>query len=94
LPDAPVFKMLMLSPPDEELRDDLVRRESLVNYLHLIGKRGRTTTQLTPSGKAAFGDELVDVISDGEMIEADVDVCVTNVRGNHVLVERINAGGG
>ncbi|MFV1967236.1 MAG: nodulation protein NfeD [Pirellulaceae bacterium] len=94
LPDAPVLKTLMLASPDEEQREDLSRREAMVDYLHLVGKRGRTTTQLTPSGKAQFGDEVVDVISDGEVIRAGVDVCVVNVRGSHVIVERIDTGGG
>jgi membrane-bound ClpP family serine protease len=94
LPDAPVLKALMLSPPDEDQREDLERREAMVDYLHLVGKRGRTTTQLTPSGKARFGDEVIDVISDGEVIAVGMDVSVVDVRGNHVYVERIETGEG
>jgi len=84
LPDAPIFKRLMLERPDEE---DLDVRELLTDYRHLLGKYGQTITQLTPSGKARFGDEDVDVISDGEVIPRGSRVMVADVRGNRVLVQ-------
>ncbi len=86
LPDAPIFKRLMLSKPDE---DELQERELLADYRHLVGKRGKTLTQLTPSGKARFGDEDLNVISDGEVIGRGSDVLVAEVRGNHVLVQLV-----
>jgi membrane-bound ClpP family serine protease len=91
LPDAPVLKRLMLATPDEELKADIALREALADYSYLEGKRGETTTQLTPSGKARFGDEVIDVISDGEVIPQGSVVSVTEVRGNHVYVQRIGA---
>jgi membrane-bound ClpP family serine protease len=86
LPDAPIFKRLMLTRPDEE---ELEERELLTDYRHLLGKRGQTLTQLTPSGKARFGDEDVDVISDGEVVPRGSKVLVADVRGNRVLVQFI-----
>ena len=60
--------------------------KSLVDYAHLIGQVGVTRTQLTPSGKAVFGDEVVNVISDGELIAKGTAVEVIEVQGNRVLV--------
>jgi len=88
LPETPYFNRMLLRPPEGEEREELSRRESLVAWNHLAGKRGTTTTQLTPSGKAQFGDELVDVIADGELIERGTAVCVVEVTGNRVLVRR------
>ena len=83
LPDAPIFKRLMLATPDEV---ELEERELLADYRHLLGKRGKTLTQLTPSGKARFGDDDVDVISNGEVVPRGCEVLVADVRGNRVLV--------
>ena len=68
----------------EEL-EELGRRESLVSWEHLVGKLGTTVTQLTPSGKAQFGDTFVDVIADGELIERGSAICVVEVVGNRLV---------
>lgn len=89
LAEAPLLKRLMLPAPDEEAQEELSRRESLVDYEYLLGKRGRTVTPLVPAGKARFGDVIVDVISDGELTERSVDVYVVKVLGNHIYVQSI-----
>ncbi|MCA9122074.1 MAG: hypothetical protein H6822_12380 [Planctomycetaceae bacterium] len=86
LPEAPIFRRLMLEKLDD---DELHERELLADYRHLLGKRGRTLTQLTPSGKARFGDADVDVISDGEAIPRGSSVTVADVRGSRVLVQLV-----
>ncbi len=91
LPDSPVFNRLMLRQPDDEALSD---RELLVDYRHLMGQRGEAITQLTPSGKARFGDEDVDVISDGELVSRGSAVVVDEVRGNHVRVHLVEEGKG
>lgn len=90
LHDAPVFKRLVLSTDEDEL-EERAERELLADHRHLVGKRGTTTTQLTPSGKARFGDDVINVISDGEAVPKDVDVFVAEVRGNRVRVEVVPA---
>lgn len=90
LPDAPMFKRMMLAAPDEDELGQREQRELLADYRHLVGKRGKTTTQLTPSGKARFGDEVIDVISNGELVPQSADVFVAEVRGNRVLVEPVD----
>jgi membrane-bound serine protease (ClpP class) len=90
LRDAPVIRRLALDTPEGEELYQQSYREALVHYEHLRGKHGVTTTQLTPSGKARIGDEIVDVISDGMLIARGIEVFVADVKGNEVLVRPID----
>jgi membrane-bound ClpP family serine protease len=85
LPNTPILARLML-PTQGTHQEKQDRDESLNGYQSLLGQVGRTTTQLTPSGKATFAGKLVDVISDAELIPVDIEVEVVEVRGGHVLV--------
>jgi len=67
------------------------QREAMVDWSYLIGKRGVATTQLTPSGKARFGDEVLDVISHSELIKKNAAVRVAEVHGNRVVVEPLES---
>ena len=90
LTTMPMFRRIMLNPPgsDESISPtQREARESLVDRTHLLGKKGVTTTPLVPAGKARIGNELVDVITDGRMIERDQPVEVVDVTGNRVQVE-------
>lgn len=89
LPRSRLFGKLMLEPPGGEEAEIIRRREALVNFHDLVGTHGTTTTQLTPSGKARFGDLLVDVIADGEVIDRGATVEVVEVRGSRVLVREV-----
>lgn len=89
LPNAPVLGRIMLSPPSPQEKERIRRNESPVDFDRLVGQEGITTTQLTPSGKARFGDRLVDVISDVELIEPNTRIVVVEVHGNRVMVEPV-----
>jgi membrane-bound serine protease (ClpP class) len=86
LPHVPFFSNVMLEPPSGAELEDLAHRESIVDLDHLLGHEGVATTQLTPSGKARFGGQLVDVIADGEVIGRGAQVEVIEVQGNRVVV--------
>jgi len=92
LPRSRLFGHFMLEPPAGEEAETISRREALVDFHNLVGTRGTTTTQLTPSGKARFGDLLVDVIADGEVIDRDATIEVVAVLGNRVLVKEAGSG--
>ncbi|HEX3727493.1 MAG TPA: NfeD family protein, partial [Pirellulales bacterium] len=86
LPRTSLFSHVVLEPPSDEELEDLAHREALVDFDHLLGHEGHATTQLTPSGKARFGSELVDVIADGDVVARGERVVVVAVHGNRVLV--------
>jgi membrane-bound ClpP family serine protease len=90
LPNAPIFGHMILSPPEDEERESISRRELLVDLHNLVGAQGITTTPLFPGGKARFGDAIVDVIADGDMIELGKTIEVVEVRGNRVVVREVN----
>lgn len=55
-----------------------------------LGKTGKTTTPLRPSGKVQFEDTELDVVSTGEHIDTDVSVIVTKVEGYKIIVRRVD----
>ena len=87
LPRAPILNRVMLAPLSGKEQENISRREALVDFEQMIGQRGITTTRLNPAGKARIGDKLVDVIADGERIDAGAEVVVSEVHGNRVVVE-------
>ncbi|MEM7014871.1 MAG: NfeD family protein [Verrucomicrobiota bacterium] len=52
----------------------------------LVGKTGKTTTKLHPSGKAIIDDQKIDAVAERGVIGADVLVQVVKVDGIQVLV--------
>lgn len=88
LPHTPMLGKVMLEPPSHEEAEVIDRRAALVEYdQQLVGMLGVTTTPLLPSGKARFGDRVLDVMADsGEAIPRDVAVEIVEVHGNRVLV--------
>ncbi len=104
LPRMPLLNRMVLIPPgapplsklnEPQLRPDLVASGGYSNsqigpYAWLQGERGATLTILRPSGKAQFGDRLVDVISDGPYIESGKQVQVIEVNGNRVVVRELS----
>ena len=57
--------------------------------LRWLGKQGRASSSLRPAGIAEIEGERVDVVSEGEMIDAGQFVEVTRVDGNRIVVRRI-----
>lgn len=84
LPKTKLGKRLILSGPDPSSASS-----SFSSSQDLLSRIGRTTSPLRPSGIAEIDGRRVDVVADGEMIEAEVTVRVTKVEGNRIVVERI-----
>src|SRR2546430_2099959 len=53
-----------------------------------LGARGTAMTMLRPSGKGKFGDQIVDVITEGEFISAETPIIISQIDGMRVLVAR------
>ena len=55
----------------------------------LVGRTGVAVTTLRPSGKAEIGDDVLQVESEGEFIDANTSIKVIAVNGNRVIVRRV-----
>jgi membrane-bound serine protease (ClpP class) len=54
-----------------------------------LGKRGTAASTLRPAGIADIEGERVDVVSDGEFIDAGDPITVVRVDGNRIVVRRL-----
>ncbi|MGH8728530.1 MAG: NfeD family protein [Burkholderiales bacterium] len=54
-----------------------------------LGKKGRASSALRPAGIAEIEGERVDVVSDGELIDAGQLIEVTRVDGNRIVVRQV-----
>lgn len=84
LPQTRFMRDLAMEIPDGQLLD---RSERLADFEHLAGQVGMATTPLLPAGKAKFGEEYVQVVTDGSPVAVGQSVRVTQVLGNRVVVE-------
>jgi membrane-bound serine protease (ClpP class) len=56
-----------------------------------VGQHGTADSPLRPAGKIRVGDQFIDVVSDGTFVEVGETVRVVAVRGNHVVVRRVDS---
>src|SRR5690606_27895382 len=89
LPHTPVLNRMLLAPPSGAELEELSNRESLADFRHLMGQQGVASTPLMLSGKARFGEMLVDVMADGEAIDRGTPVVVVEVSGSRVVVRSV-----
>jgi len=94
-PSMPLFNRLVLKPEPwtgvgEAEPAAKPTAEGYDSLAFLVGETGRTTTVLRPTGKARFGELLVDVTADGFYIEPDSLVEVVDVQGSRVIVKRMD----
>lgn len=85
LPRFPVGRRLML---ETELATGSGYASAPERDVAWLGRVGRTTSPLRPAGIADIDGERVDVVSEGEMIEADTAIVVSRVDGNRIVVRR------
>ena len=60
--------------------------QELVN---LVGKSGKSITPLRPAGAALINDQRVDVVTQGDFVDAEVEVEVILVEGSRVVVRSL-----
>lgn len=56
----------------------------------LIGAYGTAVTGMRPAGTMQYGDERIDVVSEGTFINKDSHVKVINVEGNRIVVREVD----
>ena len=93
LPQMPLLRRIVLEPPDagELAFDPRLAGEPgpsglLIADIGLVGQVGGAVSVLRPSGKARFGENLVDVVSEGPFINPGTPVEVVRGEGNRVFV--------
>ncbi len=87
LPELPVFNRLILSKaapagPSFSTTTDVLYAPGVS-----VGEEGVAYTKLRPAGKAKFGAALVDVMTDGEFVEAETRVRVVRAGRDAIIVE-------
>ena len=92
LPVLIIFGMKILARSQLSLKRELSKqdgvasqRQGLENYLHM---KGISVTDLRPSGMAVINSQRLDVVTDGEYIDAGTAIVVTGVTGNQIIVEK------
>ncbi|HLR43248.1 MAG TPA: nodulation protein NfeD [Pseudogracilibacillus sp.] len=71
------------------LRDRTMSDEGYVSYddrSELVGKEGITVTPLRPAGTALIDDKRLDVVSEGNFIEANQKIVIIYVEGVRIVV--------
>jgi membrane-bound serine protease (ClpP class) len=55
-----------------------------------VGDVGEVTTRLRPTGKARFGDAIVDVVATAEFLGVGTKVEISEIHGNRVVVKKVH----
>ena len=88
LPDLPLFRRLFLSAQSTAGPSIPTVAVTEKSPGLTVGDTGTARTILRPSGKAVFGDALVDVMTQGQFIEQGAPVRIFSISGDAVVVER------
>jgi membrane-bound serine protease (ClpP class) len=86
LPRLPFGRRLVL---DRGLAAALGYASAPESDARLLGKKGRASSPLHPAGIAEIEGARVDVVSEGELIDAGEHIEVTRVDGNRIVVRRV-----
>ncbi len=85
-PQVPIAGRIIAPNPDH----DAIQMADPYDGTARVGDIGQAESLLRPAGKARFGATLVDVVSEGEYIEAGTRVEVVQRHGNRVVVRRVD----
>ncbi|MCS7167657.1 MAG: NfeD family protein [Gemmatales bacterium] len=88
LPSVPGLNRLVLQPP-EPTASPAAAASPVSEYQQYLGAVGIAVTDLRPSGKARFGDVLLDVQAEGQYLQAGTRVQVVEVEGTIIVVQAL-----
>lgn len=86
LPKFTPFQRLVLKTTESETEG---YRSSPEYYVSFVGKEGIALTMLRPAGTALIEGEKLSVVTEGDFIEKNTRVRVTEVEGYRVVVDRV-----
>lgn len=90
LPHMPYANRLVLQPPEEaEESVGLEQTQGGLPATSLLGAIGVAATTLRPAGKAQFGEAFLDVIAEGDFVEAGSRVQVIEIEGLRIVVKAL-----
>jgi len=72
------------------LSDSLANDLPTIDYASLVGKEGKTVTQLRPSGEVDFNGTRVYVTTGDKMVDRGTMVRVVETQANKVIVNVVN----
>lgn len=88
LPRTSVYRRFVLSADIPSGPSLAVAPHAFATALNVSpGAQGRALTTLRPSGKARFGEHIVDVVTEGEFVAAETMVAVVSTDGMRVIVK-------
>lgn len=88
LPDIPLFRRLFLSTQSVSGPSISPQFSFQAGPEYSVGDKGVARTILRPSGKALFGEILVDVVTQGQFVEEGSPVRILSIAGDAVVVEK------
>ncbi|MCP4171237.1 MAG: hypothetical protein GY758_10755, partial [Fuerstiella sp.] len=98
LPTIPLLNRLILTPPGYATVDESTPHLDPSVYENSqsagpvnTGDVGIAASTLRPSGKASFGENFLDVVSDGGYIDHGVEIEVSRVAGNRIIVRAVDS---
>lgn len=90
LPQIPFANRMVLTPPaDDPSANPIADLPGAAAAAALLGAIGTTATQLRPAGMAQFGDQYVDVVTEGGFINSGLRVQVVEVEGTRIVVKEV-----
>lgn len=90
LPSVPLLRGLILQPPEPTGPADTIA-VPVQEYQQYLGAVGVAVTALRPAGKARFGDVQLDVIAEGQYLNAGTRVQIVEVDGTRIVVQALPA---
>jgi membrane-bound serine protease (ClpP class) len=87
LPRLPMFQTMTSQASSGE---GVIRRQEVEQQV-LLGQMGVTLSPLRPGGKAQFGDRILDVISEGQMMAKGARVKILRFSARDAIVAELDA---
>ncbi len=88
-PRTPLFGRLVLGDAETAKAGYTAGAGVAATAAGLVGKVGEAKSMLRPAGKAVFEGKLVDVVTQGDMIEKGSRIEIVEVKGNRIVVQKV-----
>ena len=85
LPQTELYKKLIPFTPQKSTEGFSISK----GYESLIGEKGKTITDLRPSGKVEIQEKNYQALSHGDYIDKGEIICVDGIDENQILVKKV-----